>query len=325
MCYFRAAWGIDGRRCFQCGQENPAPGFCSGCGSPLALNEYIARAVKEQLSSLITARDVLEAKSAQTVFEKVTGWFKLWGLGIGVCVAILGYSGISKLSDWSSNIDKAKEDVIKTAADVKKNADQTKVDMAQEAASLKNDIDASKAQLHTASELAPEIDSLRNQLTEATIELQAQQKVISNSEAFIKSVFSSHIVEVFQIGQPPVDRYAIRKPPSGVKQTIVFLLLDSTPIKGTLQLQYHIYAQPPGSYFFLHNLVIFVWADSADALKSQQLSVSYFPDKDDTETIKSLSEHDGRVYADGEPLPFLNEVDPDFPGDRWFDRQFKLK
>jgi hypothetical protein len=98
------------------------------------------------------------------------------------------------------------------------------------------------------------------------------------------------------------------------------LLLSATPIPGTLQLQYHIFSQPPNSYVSLHNMVIFYWGQSRDALEAQQLSVSYFPDKGDKEQIKSLSEHDGRVFADDEPLPKLNQPDPDFKGDRWLDQ-----
>jgi hypothetical protein len=103
----------------------------------------------------------------------------------------------------------------------------------------------------------------------------------------------------------------------GSGNVLVIILLNSTPIPGTLQLQYHAYLQPPNSYFPIHHVVVFFWGQSREALEAQQLSVSYFPDKGDKEQIKTLSEHDGRLFADGELLPKTNQPDPDFKGDSW--------
>lgn len=161
------------------------------------------------------------------------------------------------------------------------------------------------------------MESMRKQLAQATSDIQAQQKVISSSEEFVKSVFSSHMVEYFRIGQPPADRYKVIPPPAGGNRTVVLLLLQSVPIPSTLQLQYHVYTQPQNSYVTIQNLVIFFWADPPDALKTQQLSVSYFPDKSDKDIIHALSEHDGRVFADDQPLPKFDQVDPDFKGNKW--------
>jgi hypothetical protein len=66
------------------------------------------------------------------------------------------------------------------------------------------------------------------------------------------------------------------------------------------------------------DLVVFFWGDPPDNLKQKPLIASYFPDKsDDAAKIKSLSVRDGRVYADDQPLPNLNQPDPDFLGDKW--------
>ena len=59
------------------------------------------------------------------------------------------------------------------------------------------------------------------------------------------------------------------------------------------------------------------WGDPAERLQTKSLSVSYFPDKSDKEIIRSLSERDGRVFADEEPLPKFSEPDPDFKGNKW--------
>lgn len=147
-------------------------------------------------------------------------------------------------------------------------------------------------------------------------DIQAQQKTLSSSEEFAKSVFSSPTVDYFQVG-PPNDRYAVMLPPQGGKTTIVCLLLHSVPIAGTLQIQFHIFTQPPNSYINIKNLVIFFWGDSPDVLKTQQLTVSYFPDKSDGEVIHALSEREGRVFADDQPRPKYNQPDPDFKGNKW--------
>ena len=103
----------------------------------------------------------------------------------------------------------------------------------------------------------------------------------------------------------------------GNRQTNVWLLLMATPIKGTLQLQQQVALQPPGSYSNFHNLVFFSWGDPTANLEQKPFFVSYFPDKSDKEVIHSLSEHDGRVFADDQPLPKVGEADPDFRGNKW--------
>lgn len=229
-----------------------------------------------------------------------------------------------QFSDWRSAIAKAEGAIADEANSVKNSAAQTRAQISQQTDSLKNDIASSRQQLQAAAQLEPQMEELRQGLSKATEAIQAQQKVLSSSEEFAKSVFSSHAVEFFRIEQPPKDRYAVIPPPAGGDKTVVVLLLDATPIPGTLQLQYHIYLQPPNSYFAIHNLVIFFWGQSKDALEAQQISVSYFPDKSDAGTIKSLSERDGRLFADDQPLPKFNQPDPDFKGDTWIDKSLHL-
>jgi hypothetical protein len=124
-------------------------------------------------------------------------------------------------------------------------------------------------------------------------------------------------VEYFHTGQPPNERYKVLPPPAGGNMTIVLLLLQSVPIPQTLQLQWHVYAQPQDSYATVQNLVVFFWADPPDNLKTHELTASYFPDKSDKDIIHSLLERDGRIFADDQPLPQFNKPDPDFTGNKW--------
>jgi hypothetical protein len=349
--------------CYQCGADNPDQRFCGSCGSPLVLGEYIAVRVKDQLTNAIRDRDVLEMDSSIKVFEKALSWMKLiFGIAIGLLI-LAGGGVLWKVSDLWSSVDKAKQSVTQTAtssrddigrvtsqsrqdvttaldagkATIKAAADdaarqsremknatvQSRTEMSQETASFRSDLDASRQQLQAASKIQPEMASLQEQLTKATDEIQVQRKVLSSSEDFAKSVFSSHVTDIFAIGQPPKDRYAVVPPSTSyMKNTVVFLLLNKAPIQGTLQVQFYISLEPPNSYFQLfHNLIIFFWGDPPDNLQQKPLSVSYFPDTSDNELIHSLSQHDGRVWADDQPLPKFNEPDPDFKGNKWIPLQ----
>jgi hypothetical protein len=57
------------KQCYQCGHGNTDQTFCGACGSPLHLNDYIAKKVKDQLAETIQNRD------AQ--FIAVCSWLKL--------------------------------------------------------------------------------------------------------------------------------------------------------------------------------------------------------------------------------------------------------
>jgi hypothetical protein len=340
-------------QCYQCGRNNSADqAFCGACGSPLSLSAYLDKKVKDQLHETIQDRDVLEMDSSIKVFQQAWGWIRLiFGIVVGLLV-LTGAGVFWKASDFWSSVDKAKQTVVVTAnqssGDIHQFATQAQRDIAnasaaavQQTQALKNSIDKAHAEvtnesgalrdqvrdtqqrLQSANRLEPEIDTLRQQLSQARTEIQQQQKVISSSQDFVKSVFSSHRVEFFNIGQPPTNRYAVVPPATkGNPNTIVWLLLQDSPIEGTLQLQYFISVQPPNSYLrMFHNLVVFFWGDPPDNLKQKSLSVSYFPDTNDTDTIHALSEHDGRVWADDQPLPKVGEPDPDFKGNKWMPMQ----
>jgi hypothetical protein len=338
------------KQCYQCGKHNPDQAFCGVCGSPLALSEYISAKVDTQLGKTIRDRDVLEMDSSIKVFKQAWGWLKLI-LGTAVGLLVLAGGGVAwKASDFWSGAEKAKQSVADTAkknsddiarvssqskqdiskaleaaktdittasSDAVRQSQSTKAEISKGTASFRRDLEGSRLELQAASKLQPEVESIRKQLSQATDEMQAQQKVISSSEEFVKSVFSTHLVDIFNIGQAPQDRYAVI-PAIGTGNTVVLLLLRNTPIQGTIQLQQHIYVQPPYSYLpLVHNLVIFFWGDAPASLQTKPLFVSYFPSMSDKELIHSLSQHDGRWYADDQPLPKFNQPDPDFRGNKW--------
>jgi hypothetical protein len=332
--------------------------FCGACGSPLALADYISMTVKTQLDETVRDRDVLEMDSSIKVFKRAWDWIKLiFGIAVGLLV-LTGAGVIWKASDFWTGVDKAKQSVTDTAKkrseeianassqskqDISKAVDaaksditrassetvgqsksmkatvlQSKAEISKETTSFRTDLEGSRQQLQAATKLQPEIETLRKQLEQANNDIQKQQKVISSSEDFVKSVFASHRVEIFLINQAPNNRYVVLPPTTTNANTVVYLLLAETPISNTIQLQYHVFAQQPNTYFqVVHNLLIFFWGEPPGNLMNKQLSVSYFPDRTDKDLIHSLSLRDGRCYADEEPLLKFNQSDTEFKGNKW--------
>ncbi len=207
----------------------------------------------------------------------------------------------------------------KLSADLTKTTSQTKVQLRNEASAVRIQVERSKSELDAAAKLQPEFESLRSQLGQATNALAEQQKVISSSEDFVKKVFSTHATYIFSFKEFVQPNAIVFPAPQGVKgsNTLVLMLVPDTPIDGTLQLQYKIFLQPQLSYWHIHNLILLLWGDPAENLKTDMLSVSYFPDKSDKETIKALTMRDGRAYADDQPLPKFGQPDPYWKGNKW--------
>lgn len=111
---------------------------------------------------------------------------------------------------------------------------------------------------------------------------------------------------MFIWGQTGNTSRIIVVPPSGNHKTLVYMLLDQPVIPGTIEIQWWVSYEPPGSFVSAHNLVIFSWGDPTGNLKQHQLSVSYFPDSTDKQVFHALSEHNGIVYADGIAIPPIN-------------------
>jgi hypothetical protein len=206
---------------------------------------------------------------------------------------------------------------IRLSDGVKATASKTTKELQDEAASVRTEVANSKSEIEAVKQLQPEFDSMRTQLGKATSDLAAQQKVISSSEDFVKHVFSMHATYMFSISEFVQANAIVIPAPQGVKNSTVYMLVPDTPVDGTLQLQWGVYAQPPNSYLHIHNLIIFFWGENPNNLKANALAVSFFADKSDRETIKTLSFRDGRAYADDQPLPKFFQPDPEFKGNKW--------
>jgi hypothetical protein len=223
------------------------------------------------------------------------------------------------LDEGKKSIQRASNDVTQRAKSLRKTANQTIAEFSKESTSFQDALDKSRAQLRAADQLGPTMKAMQIQLEQATDAINAQKRVLSSSEELAKSIFSSHTADYFRIGESPKDRYAVLQPAKKGDPTGVFLLLKSAPISATLQLQIGNITPQQNQFQNIHNLVYFACGDcTPDGMKTQVLSVSYFPDPSDKETINGLTERDGRIFADDQPLRNFNQpVDPDFKGNKW--------
>jgi hypothetical protein len=347
--------GATSKVCYNCGHPNIEQTFCGFCGSPLALNDYVTATVNGRLHDAIRDRDVLETESSIKVFEKALGWMKLLfgasGLALAIVGIVVGYqtwdfkksadaakqsvadaakvstgeiSGVSAQAkrDVGKFLESAKSDINTASGNAVTQAHRSETEISKKTAAFRADAEISTKQLRVASELQPEIEGLRTKLAQTTSEVESQKKVLSSSKDFVKSVLGTHQNDIF-FGLPqhqgaPAGSYVIAPPPNGQGTVAVYLLLKQSPIPGTLQLQFHVFAQQPNTFSVIaHNLVLFYWGEPAANLEGKQISASYFADVDDKDTIHALSEHDGRVWADDQPLPKLGQPDPDWKGNKW--------
>jgi hypothetical protein len=332
--------------------------YCGGCGAPLALNDFIAARVAVEVSTAVRDRNVLETESSIRVFERAMGWVQKVGAFSLVVLGLVGGGVLWKVSDWSKAVDQAKASVSqdaeaarsqikgssssasseitnasqraveesktasaklsKVASDLATTAARTKEQMTAQASALKSEVVASQTSLDAANKLQPDMQRMQIQLTDATKAIGEQQKVLSSKEDLAKQIFSSHQSDIFPTDQFETPRFVVVPAPNGKGTTVVYMLIKNVPINGTLQVQARVFAQPPGSYLNIANLVIFFWGDPADSLhQNSPLSVSYFADINDKDLIQTLSLRDGRVYADDQPLPKFSQADPDFKGNKW--------
>lgn len=216
--------------------------------------------------------------------------------------------------------------------DMRNTASQTKAELNNEAASVRREVANSTSELEAAKKLQPAFDSMRAQLAQTSSELDVQQKKISSSEEFVKQVFGTHVSYTFTFSSFTEGDITAPAEPVGnqdsmssgivvknkeATSTVVYMLVPYHPIDGTLQMQRKNVLATPDSYLVVHNLIVLFWGDPPETLKDSPLFVSFFPDKTDKDTIKTIVLRDGRIFADGEPMPKYRQEDPDFKGNKW--------
>lgn len=102
-------------KCMKCHSANPeGQRFCGQCGSAItaSVREQIQAILKEETKD----QSVLELETAQRVVARLSDWAKLFGVVVGVPLALLGVvlaiMGIKTYSDFASGIEAAKKEAI---------------------------------------------------------------------------------------------------------------------------------------------------------------------------------------------------------------------
>jgi hypothetical protein len=296
---------IKSMKCFECDTNNPTTNkYCNSCGWPLNPKDYVTKKIDQKLNLFLEDKELFETAIAAQVFEKAWGWAKIHFAILGLLITAFSACLIWVGYDIKSTVSRA-ETYISDSTDL-----------------FKKDFESSETQLQAAKQLKPDIDSLREKLVQTANDVHDTQKILSSKENLAKDILSSRVEESFKVGSCPPGKCTTIHLPDGEDNTgyYVFLLTKAAVIPHALQLQFHIFDEPPTSYHTFHNLIVFKWGDRLDTLQSQELIASYFPDKNDQDLIQTVIVKDGRVFADDQPLPkFWLASDPNFTGNKWGD------
>jgi hypothetical protein len=130
-----------------------------------------------------------------------------------------------------------------------------------------------------------------------------QQEKLENIELLVKNFFERITHEAFQHTQ---DKKMLIHEVTD-RSAIVIFLLKSIPIHQTVQIQYHLYPQPKGSYFFHKNVVMLFWIDRIASLRERSFIISYVADPTVKDAYNALSYMDGEIHADAKRLVWLSD------------------
>jgi hypothetical protein len=149
---------------------------------------------------------------------------------------------------------------------------------------------------------------MQGSLRDAQQGLEKQQVKLADMDQLLKSFYEARKTEVFNTKTDAKDLIALRHDDT---HATIYILLSSPPIPQTVDVQWHVYAEPKTSYNVVNNVLIFRWGQSVESFRTQQLTVTYVADPTQKSLYSKLSINDNRVSADEDPLVygFLN-LDP---------------
>ncbi len=324
--------------CPRCRKPNPEEQrYCGSCGTPLVpaltyLETVIKARVDEVIASRFKEQRLIELETTEAIASRLWGRAKLVGgilalIGLGLSIA-----GIRTYTDFSSRVEqavksvtKASEDAVRSAVGARARAEEAQrtiqeatqrlSKMLGEASQISSELEAltqriSEMERQTtikindaSNRVSARVSDLSKKLDSATREIMAQQEKLASTDQLVTALFSQGKVVSFDT-KTESERFVILERKDGAT---VYMLLDHAPIPQTLELQYHIYVQPKGSYLIGRNVVIFNWGQSLSSLEQHPLVVSYVPDPTIKEPLfRSLAAKNGRVYADGQQLPEIS-------------------
>jgi hypothetical protein len=147
--------------------------------------------------------------------------------------------------------------------------------------------------------------------------LDQQQEKLSDLSLLLKSVYTATRTNAVDTSTDS-KRFVALATETGVS---AYVLLPESPIQESLSLQYHVFSQPPGSYWLYgKNLVLFAWGESESNLRTKPLYLRFVPDPKPMAMYSALERRGDRIFVDGKPLPYANLRD-----DPWMERSLAEK
>lgn len=190
--------------------------------------------------------------------------------------------------------------------------DQHQTDIGRHQSNLEETADDIASQQHELKQFHNELTGFKDLLVTNQASITEQQTEISKTqegltkhqerledvELLVKNMFEQYRTEHFSHKVP--ERMIVTKHED--LKTVILFELEHAPIPQTMRLQYHIYAQPPGSFFNNGNVVMFRWGDSVEKTREKSYSMSYVPDPTKKGRKGDLGSTDGFATVDGKRL-----------------------
>jgi hypothetical protein len=303
------------------------------------LETFVKSQVEEAIQQKFKDQKLVDIETSQAVAERLHGWAKLFAFFVGLPAAVvlvgLSVAGIQKYSDFKTMVGSIEQQVKPKIEQAKSDAEQaqkTAIEAKSEAEVSKKTIEGAtaeaKRQLGSATDLAKNVKGLSDRVSgleqqtsnqikgsgqrvdsrmieldqkidAATKDIAVQQKKLASTDELVKTLFSKGTTEFFPTTANGPN--VVLAPHA--RGAMVFMLLKSAPIYQTIELKWHVFSQPHGSYGLLNNVLIFSWGDPADNLKQHPLEVTYVPDPTSKDpAFKGLSVKDSAVFADDKKL-----------------------
>ena len=210
-----------------------------------------------------------------------------------LCVALPTTRAFMRTTAWAAFVT-ALESTGQGLVRLGRTIDDIRTRMTQEQSDLdkvQKDTQKMQGSLHTAQEA-----------------LQKQQEKLSDLDQLMKSFYEARKTEIFDTKTDSPNLVGLKHDDS---HSTIYVVLSAPPIPQSVDLQWHVYAQPKGSYFMFDNIVVFRWGQSLDSFRTQPLSITYVPKPKQKPVWSKLSLTGDRAMADDEPLIYgYPDLDP---------------
>jgi hypothetical protein len=320
--------------------------YCGQCGNalnptPTTINAIVEQQLQRELSLRLKDQKVVAVEIAESVYERVSKWAKifvlLFTIPLGAALYFI-YGQYTNLSGLIKNSETAAKQVLARATEEAEGAEILARNASQKTTDLNKRIDdrlhqfnmldakvnatlakvtsyESRMQQYEArisksgtsalaqvETLTKSSNTALSEISQLQSQVARQQKELTETGSLVKEFASRSMVEEFRVGATvPKDFAVITHEP---RKHSVYMRLGKVPYPQTVRIQYEKTAQPLNSYSMVGNVVIFSWWDNIVLLSQQPLFVSYLADTSAPENklFKALSVKDKRAFVDNRPL-----------------------